>query len=106
MTKRVLVVGLGNMGMSHALAYTRIPGVGVVGACTRNIDEVKLPEPLANAKRYSGYDRALNELKPDIVSVNTLPDTHAEFAIKAMEAGAHVFVEKPLAETVASAERV
>jgi len=104
--KRVLVVGLGNMGMSHALAYTRIPGVEVVGVCTRHIDQVKLPEALSKAKTYKDFDTALAELKPDIVSVNTLPDTHAEYAIKAMEAGAHVFVEKPLAETVESAEKV
>ena len=89
----------------HALAYTRIPGVEVVGVCTRHIDKVKLPEALAKAKRYSNYDQALKELKPDIVSINTLPDTHADYAIKAMESGAHVFVEKPLAETVDSAER-
>src|SRR4051794_39697180 len=100
MAKKVLVVGLGNMGMSHALAYTRIPGLEVVGVCTRHIDDVKLPEALARAKRYANYDQALKELKPDIVSINTLPDTHADYAIKAMEAGAHVFVEKPLAETV------
>jgi len=106
MAKRVLAVGLGNMGMSHALAYTRIPGVEVVGVCTRHIDKVKLPEALAKAKRYANYDQALKELKPDIVSVNTLPDTHADYAIKAMEAGAHVFVEKPLADTVESAQRV
>jgi len=106
MTKRVLAVGLGNMGMSHALAYTRIPGVEVVGVCTRHIDTVKLPEALAKAKRYWSYEQAVKELKPDIVSVNTLPDTHADYAIKAMEAGAHVFVEKPLAETVESALRV
>ena len=106
MTKRVLAVGLGNMGMSHALAYTRIPGVEVVGVCTRHIDQVKLPEGLAKAKKFSDFDTALRELKPDIVLVNTLPDTHAEYAIKAMEAGAHVFVEKPLAETIESAQRV
>jgi predicted dehydrogenase len=104
--KRVLVVGLGNMGMSHALAYTRIPEFEVVGVCTRHIAEKRLPEALAGAKRFADFDRALAELKPDVVSVNTLPDTHAEYAIKAMEAGAHVFVEKPLAETAERAQAV
>jgi predicted dehydrogenase len=106
MTKRVLVVGLGNMGMSHALAYTRIPGFEVVGVCTRRIADKSLPDALSGAKRYSSFDKALAELKPDVSSINTLPDTHADYAIKSMEAGAHVFVEKPLAETVESAERV
>ena len=104
--KRVLVVGLGNMGMSHALAYARIPEFDVVGVCTRRIREKTLPEALSGATRYSSYEQALAELRPDVVSVNTLPDTHADFAVKAMEAGAHVFVEKPLAETAESAERV
>ena len=40
--KRVLVVGLGNMGMSHALAYTRIPGFEVVGVCERRIAKREL----------------------------------------------------------------
>ena len=104
--KRVLVVGLGNMGMSHALAYTRIPGFEVVGVCERRIAKRELPEALKGAKKFSDFDTALKELKPDVVSINTLPDTHADFAIKAMEAGAHVFVEKPLADSVANAEKV
>jgi predicted dehydrogenase len=104
--QRVLVVGLGNMGMSHALAYTRIPGYEVVGLCTRNIGKVKIPEALKSARTFTDFDTALKELKPDVVSINTLPDTHADFAIKAMEAGAHVFVEKPLADSVANAEKV
>jgi predicted dehydrogenase len=104
--KRVLVVGLGNMGMSHARAYTRVPDFEVAGVCTRGIDGKILPEALAGAKRYANYETALARLKPDVVSINTLPDTHADYAIKAMDAGAHVFVEKPLAETVESAERV
>src|SRR5438874_12027625 len=106
MAKRVLAVGLGNMGMSHALAYSRIPDVEVVGVCRRHIDKVKLPEALAKAKPFSSYDQALKEQAPDIVSISTLPDSHADYAIKAMEAGAHIFVEKPLAETVDSAQRV
>ena len=106
MTKRVLVVGLGNMGMSHAMAYTRITGFEVVGVCERRIANRKLPDALAQAKTYSNFETALAELKPDVVSINTLPDSHADFAIKAMEAGAHVFVEKPLADNVANAEKV
>src|SRR3974390_697082 len=106
MTRKILVLGLGNMGMSHALAYTRIPGFEVVGVCERRIAERKLPPALAKAKKFGKFEEALAELKPDVVSINTLPDTHADFAIKAMEAGAHVFVEKPLADNVANAEKV
>lgn len=106
MTQRVLVVGLGNMGMSHALAYTRIPGFEVVGVCERRIANRKMPEALKGARTFSNFEEALATLKPDVVSINTLPDTHADFAIKAMEAGAHVFVEKPLADTAENAEKV
>jgi predicted dehydrogenase len=106
MTKRVLVVGLGNMGMSHALAYARIPGFEVVGVCERHIDARELPALLRGAKRFAKFEIALAELKPDVVSINTMPDTHADFAIKAMEAGAHVFVEKPLADNAENAEKV
>ena len=106
MTKRVLVVGLGNMGMSHALAYTRIPGFQVVGVCERRIANRKLPDELKSAKKFDNFEKALAETKPDVVSINTLPDTHADFAIKAMKAGAHVFVEKPLADSAENAEKV
>jgi predicted dehydrogenase len=104
--KRVLVVGLGNMGMSHALAYARIDGFEVVGLCTRSIESLDVPKPLQGARFFSEFDEALEALNPDVVSINTWSDTHATYAIKAMEAGAHVFVEKPLADTVADAERV
>ncbi len=103
--KRVLVVGLGNMGLSHALAYTRIDGFEVVGTCERNTERT-LPAALAGARRFTDYAQALAALKPDVVSICTWADTHADYAVQAMEAGAHVFVEKPLAESVAEAERV
>ena len=104
--KRVLVVGLGNMGMSHALAYSRIPDYEVVGLCTRRISTMAPPASLADVRRFPKYEDALAELSPDVVSINTLPDTHADYAIRAMDAGAHVFVEKPLALTVDSAQQV
>ena len=104
--KTVLSVGLGNMGLSHAMAYARIDGFDVVGVCDRNIAERTLPAELAGARRFTDYDEALSTLKPDVVSICTWADTHADYAIRAMEAGSHVFVEKPLAETVEDAERV
>ena len=78
------------MGMSHALAYTRIPGFEVVGVCERRIADRQMPDALQSAQRFDNFDRALARSKPDVVSVNTLPDTHAPFAMKSMEAGAHV----------------
>ena len=104
--KRVLVVGMGHMGSSHGAAYTRIPGFTLAGLCARGIRTLDLPAPLASAPRFTSFDDALAATSPDVVSINTWPDTHAAFAIRAMEAGAHVFLEKPIAETVADAERV
>ena len=100
---RTLVVGLGQMGLSHALAYHRNPGFEIVGLVNRS--PVNLPEELAGVPRLPSFAAGLAE-RPDLVSVNTYTDSHAEHAIAAMDAGAHVFCEKPLAGTLAEAERV
>ena len=102
----VLVVGLGNMGMSHARAYARIEGFEVAALCERSIAGRAVPPELKPAARFADFGEALAATRPDVVSVNTWADTHADYAIRAMEAGAHVFVEKPLAETVDDAASV
>lgn len=104
--KRVLVAGLGNIGRSHALAYQRIAGFDLVGICDPNLSERGVPEALAQIPTFASYDEALAETRPDVVSINTWSDTHADYAIRAMDLGAHVFLEKPIAETVADAQRV
>ncbi len=101
---RVLIAGLGNMGRSHALAYHHNPGFEIVGLVNRTPPD--LPPELAGYPLTDDYTVALKELKPDLVAVCTYSDSHADFAIAAMQAGADVFVEKPLATTVADAERV
>ena len=58
------------------------------------------------APRFRDYAEALAATKPDAVSINTWPDTHAAFARMALNAGCHVFIEKPLAETVPEAEEI
>ncbi|HVX79839.1 MAG TPA: Gfo/Idh/MocA family oxidoreductase [Devosiaceae bacterium] len=104
MTVRVLVAGLGNMGRSHALAYHSNPGFEIVGLVNRSAP--RLDPALARYPVLADFKSALRELQPDLASINTYTDTHADYAVAALEQGAHVFVEKPLATTAAEAERV
>ncbi|MCE2749932.1 MAG: Gfo/Idh/MocA family oxidoreductase [Rhodobacter sp.] len=101
---RVLVAGFGNMGRSHALAYHHDPAFQIVGLVNRSA--VDLPEALQGYPVTADFPEALHRLKPDLVCIATYSDSHADYAVAAMQAGADVFVEKPLATTVADARRV
>jgi len=104
---RVLVVGLGTMGRSHARAYRAIEGFDLAGLCTnRAAARDDLAREFPDTPRFDNFDAAMTELKPDAVSICTYTETHAALALKTLESGAHVFCEKPLAETIEAAERV
>ncbi|QDZ12654.1 Gfo/Idh/MocA family protein [Devosia ginsengisoli] len=103
---RILVVGLGNMGRSHAISYHRNPGFEIVGLMSRSIQSATIPDELQGYPLFEDFDGAMAATKPDAVSINSWPDTHADYAIRAMEAGAHVFMEKPIATTIADARKV
>lgn len=104
---RVLVAGCGNMGASHARAYHALDGFQIVGLVSRKPDSRdKLAEELGGYPTFGDFDAALKTTKPDVVSINTYPDTHAAMAKKALAAGCHLFVEKPLAETVEEARGI
>lgn len=104
---RVLIAGLGNMGgLSHALAHHHHPEAQIVGLVNRSGGQVEHPD-LASHPVYTDFHEALATTHPpDLVVIATYSDSHAAFAVAAMEAGAHVFVEKPLATTVDDARRV
>jgi len=104
---RVLVVGCGNMGASHAQAYQLIEGFEICGIVSTGKSKEVLNEKLGGGYTlFSDYATALSETKPDAVCISTYPDTHEAFAIMAFENNCHVFIEKPLADTVAGSERV
>lgn len=104
---RILVVGCGNMGASHAFAYHEMDGFEIVGLVSRGDSKNKLNEKLgADYPLYNEFEEALSATQPDAVCISTYPDTHEDYAVKALEAGAHVFIEKPLADTVVGAQRV
>lgn len=101
---KVLIAGLGNMGLSHALAHHHHPQAEIVALVNRS--PVALPNELGSYPFFNDFHAALDASKPDLVVIATYSDSHADFAVAAMMASAHVFVEKPLATTVADARRV
>ncbi|MBT6329667.1 MAG: Gfo/Idh/MocA family oxidoreductase [Kordiimonadaceae bacterium] len=95
------------MGFAHAKACASFPDVEIVGLVARDFQ--KWPEVtafFADAPLFSDIGSALINSKPDAVIISSYTDTHADYTIQAMEAGADVFVEKPLATTIKDAGRV
>jgi predicted dehydrogenase len=104
---RILVVGCGNMGASHALAYRDMPGVEIAGLVSRGESKRRLATKLGvDVPLFDDVDQALASLNPDAVCISTYPDTHEAFTLAAFEAGCHVFVEKPLAPDTEGARRM
>ncbi|MEY4384532.1 MAG: hypothetical protein RI995_2074 [Bacteroidota bacterium] len=103
----VLVVGCGNMGASHATSYHHDPHFEIVGLVSPGKSKEVLNNKLGGMyPLFDDFYAALQATKPQAVCISTYPDTHEAYAIAAMEAGAHVFIEKPVADTVEGAENV
>ena len=93
------------MGTSHARAYHQLEHFEIVGLVSRKPESrEKLSAELGGYPTFEDYAAALAETKPDAVSINTYPETHADYIRTALSANAHVFVEKPLALTVEDAQ--
>jgi len=104
---RILVVGCGNMGASHAKAYHLMPEFQICGLVSTGVSKHKLNDDLGGIyELFDNYEQALEKTKPNAVCISTYPDTHEAYAVMAFEKGCHVFMEKPIADSVAGAERV
>jgi predicted dehydrogenase len=95
------------MGTSHARAYQAIDGFELAGLCThRSAERHDLAAEFHGVPRFDRLDEALATLRPDAVAICTYTEHHADMAVQAFAAGAHVFCEKPLADTLEAAKRV
>ena len=104
---RVLVIGCGNMGRSHAKAYQRTAGFRLCGLVARGDSKIEVDRELGGGHAlFDDWRVALATAKPDAVCIATYPDTHEAIALAALAQGCHVFTEKPVAPSVASCERV
>ncbi len=102
---KVGVIGAGAMGKNHIRIYSEMPGVELVGIS--DIDR-ELVEGLAqqyNTKAFTDYIELLAQ-GLDAVSIVVPTKMHRQVAIDAIEAGAHVLVEKPIADTVENAQAI
>jgi predicted dehydrogenase len=100
-------VGLGMATRSfHLPAVKGVEGVELAGGSDPSDDQRSSWERETGSPAYGDLEALLVAERPDVVVVATPPDSHAELCIQALEAGAHVFCEKPFVSTVAEADRV
>lgn len=104
---KILVVGCGNMGASHAVAYHHMPEFEICGLVSRGDSKNKLNKKLkADYPIFQNFEEAIYKCKPDAVCISTYPDTHEAFALQALAYGCHLFIEKPIADTLEGAEKI
>jgi UDP-N-acetylglucosamine 3-dehydrogenase len=104
---RIGVIGLGWFGEIHCEAIIGIPNLELAALCTRTESRLDdLSRKFAVKTTYTDYTKLLADPNIDAVSIVTMWDQHTEPAIAALEAGKHVFLEKPMASTVADCRKI
>lgn len=94
----ILLVGCGSIGKRHARVLTSL-GVKDIRACDSNKKQVaSLLHETPTVKYCDSFEDGVGE-KPDVVFILTPPQMHVPMAMRAIKAGCHVFLEKPLSDT-------
>ena len=105
-TLRAAVIGLGSMGANHARVLGEMPGVELVAVADASPEAVR---KVVGPRSLPGFPDAatlLRETSPDLVSIVVPTQLHEEVALLAINAGANVLVEKPIAASLAAAQRI
>ena len=104
---RIGVIGLGWFGEIHCDAIVGIPNLELAALCTRTPERLKaMATKFGVTKTTRDYRDLLADPDIDAVSIVTMWDQHTEPAVAALEAGKHVFLEKPIASTVEDARKI
>ena len=104
---RIGVIGLGWFGEIHCETIQGIANLKLAALCTRTPERLKSQAEKFGVKNtYRDYRDMLADIDIDAVSVVTMWDQHTDIAIAALEAGKHVFLEKPMASTVADCHKI
>jgi predicted dehydrogenase len=108
MTLKVAIVGCGKIADGHIEEIQKMPATARVVAVADL--ELLMAEQIATrygiGAFYDDIDRLLATERPDVVHITTPPQSHLFLAMKAVDAGAHVYVEKPLTLTYPDSKRL
>ena len=99
---RAAVIGCGDISVVHFAAIEALPGVELAGVCDTDPGRT---EALA-VPAYVDHRDLIDDLHPDVVHICTPHDQHEPIVIDCLERGVNVLVEKPVAHTLAGADRV
>jgi UDP-N-acetylglucosamine 3-dehydrogenase len=102
----VAVVGTGFWGKNHARVYKELSSTELVAICDANAERAKTVADQFGVKAYTNSTRMLRNEAIEAVSVCTWSTSLAKEALKALNAGKHVLVEKPMATNVKQAKRL
>jgi len=103
---KVAVIGVGSMGKNHARVYSELPEAELVAVADADQKLVAATAEKHGAHAYTDYREMLEKEKPDAVSIVVPTAMHEEVGLAALEAGAHVLMEKPIAATVEEGRRL
>src|SRR4051794_26687341 len=104
---KVALVGCGQIADAHLQEIRKIPIAKVVAVCDRQIDLATQAAARFEAGAvYDDLDRMLAEMRPDVLHITTPPQSHLSLAVKAMQAGCHLYIEKPFTMDVEEADEL
>jgi len=104
---RVAILGCRGRGSAAARAYAAHPRTEVVGLCDLVADHLTtLGDELGVAARFDDLDEMVRQLEPDIVVIATGTEFHYDLAMRVLEHGVHIDIEKPMCTDLVQADAV
>jgi predicted dehydrogenase len=101
------IIGCGKIADQHAGAIQSIPECEIVGVCdTEELMAKQLYERFKAKYYFSDINKLLESAHPDVVHITTPPQSHFELARVCLEAGCHIYVEKPFTLNTTEAEEL
>jgi predicted dehydrogenase len=102
---RAALIGAGQIGRQHLACLEGLPGLEISAVCDLSPSAAECAaERHSIPSWYTDHRAMLQEVRPDVVHITTPPSSHFRLAQDALEARAHVIVEKPATVTLAEVE--